>query len=356
MNIMKIMKMLRNEQGMMLVELTIGLAIGGLLVTVLATVISVVVWLPGQRQDQASVVQDVQPAVQWVTSDANSASAFSIGASPDYGSFNWSDYTGDSRVDYVVTYSYRAAEGYVMRTEQQNGIIASSLAVAKNVAGEGDVAFTWDPSTYSVQLALTSTLATGTLSQDITSTVRSTTVTASLRPRAEIIVSPPSDIAIPTPSPGSQAYYVSANPVLLTGSYVSGGASELVQGGDGAYYVADSTTGSPKEVIYTVGSQSLIAPATISQIQVRFTGNASRDNISVDLFVKDSGAGFPVLSSYTFTFSQNDTNQSVYFNLGPTALAYVNSLPDRRVDLKVSASGDASFSLSTDQIMFIASP
>ncbi|MBI4322150.1 MAG: hypothetical protein HY675_26965 [Chloroflexi bacterium] len=343
------------QQGMTLLELTIGLGIGAMLVTVLASVVSLSIWLPAQQGDKLTVVQDLLFAQHWIASDAGSATSFATGTSPEYGSLGWSDYTGAAQVDHVVIYSYDAASGYLMRSERRDGSTYATFAVAKNIADEDDVVFSWNPSTYSFGVALTSTVATGTAKEGITSTVKSTSLTLAVRPREEQLVSPPGIDPIPTPPPGSRPYYVAEAPVVLTGTYVSGSYPEL-QSADGAYYAVDSTTGGDKQAVYTVRSQSLTVPSTISQLQVRFTGQSSKDNTSIAFYVKNSDAGFPASSEYSFTFADNDTSQTVAFNVSSSALSYISSQPDRRLELKISASGNSAFTLSTDQIAFIASP
>lgn len=129
-----------------------------------------------------------------------------------------------------------------------------------------------------------------------------------------------------------------------------------MEGADSAYYIADSSSGANKQVIYDVRSQSLTAPAAISQIEVRFIGKSSSQNVAVNFFVKDSAAGFPAVAESGFTFTAAGAIRTEYFYLSSGALNYVNSLADRRVDFRVSASGNAAYTLSTDQILFIAYP
>ena len=121
---------------------------------------------------------------------------------------------------------------------------------------------------------------------------------------------------------------------------------------DGDYYVIADTS---KWVIWWCEGEEMTTPVTITDIEVRWTGQASKKSIFVELFVKDSAAGFPVTAALSFTITESGTDTTRSFYLDATALAYVNSLPQRVVTLKVESS-DSSFILSTDQILFIASP
>ena len=150
------------------------------------------------------------------------------------------------------------------------------------------------------------------------------------------------------------SYYVAGNPVLTAGSYVSGGAAEL-QSSDSAYYVANSSSGNPKQVVFTVQSQSMTQPASISQIEVRFVVMSDHTNVTVDLYVKGS-TGYPASPDSGFTFTTAGVSKTAYFYLSVAELSYINSLADRRVDLMVSATGNLNYQLSSDQILFTASP
>lgn len=193
---------LNAEAGATLLDLVIALGIGAMMVSVLASALLIVVWLPGERRDRVTVAQDIQFAEHWINRDANSANRFVAGSSPTYGAFSWTNYTGNDMVSYTATYSYDPANGYLMRTEQQNGETTSTLAVGKNISGVNDVAFVWSPSTYSIRVSVTSTVATGTPKEGITTTVRSAVATMAARPRSEPLTSPPGDVPIPPPCRG----------------------------------------------------------------------------------------------------------------------------------------------------------
>lgn len=343
---------MKPEKGFTLVEVVIGLAITGLLATIVAAAIpAVMTWAPRQA-NKLSVEEDLSFARYWLTRDANAAETFIPLSAPQYGTLRWSDFRGASMVSYNVTYSYDSATASLIRAEWQNNVLQSSLPIARKILSQNDTQFTWSPGT-------------GKLSANVTATIedapgvgdhsRSATVVTTLRPAAELVVSPPSDVPIPPPPPGSETYYLSANPTVISGSYVSGNVTSL-HDSDSIYYAVFSTAGSPKRVAWSGQSEVMTAPTTISQIEVRFIGKADKENIAMEFFVQDSAAGFPATATSSFTFTTADTVVTRYFYLDATALTYVNSLPQRRVTLKVQASGQALFTLYTDQILFTASP
>ncbi len=342
----------KDEKGFTVLEIVIGLAITALLATTIAAAVPIVMkWAPRQA-NKLSVEEDLTFARYWLTRDANAAESYTPLSAPQYGYFQWRDFISQSMITYKVTYSYDSVSATIIREEKQNDVIQSSLPVARRILNQGDAQFSWSPGTKKLTIALTAAIVDA---PGVGTHSRSATVVATLRPSPEPIVSPPSDVPIPPPPPGSVTYYLSGNPTIVNGSLVSGDVTSL-HDSDGIYYAVYSSGGSPKRVTWWGQSEVMTAPTTISQIEVRFIGKADKENITVEFFVKNSDAGFPAIAESGFTFTQADTVTTRYFYLDAAPLAYINSLPERRVTLKVQASGTATFTLSTDQIIFIASP
>lgn len=343
---------MKNNRGFTLIEVVIGLAITGLLTTIVALAIpTVMTWAPRQS-NKLSVEEDLSFARYWLTRDANAAETFVTLSGAQYGQLRWSDFRGASTVSYNVTYSYDNVTTSLIREEWQNNVLQSSLPIARKILSQNATQFTWSPGTGRLSVNITATIEDA---PGIGTHSRSATVVSTLRPLAESAVSPPSDVPIPPPPPGSVTYYVSANLTIISGTYVSGNVTSL-HDSDGIYYAVYSTAGSPKRVAWSGVSEVMTAPTTINQIEVRFIGKTDKENISMEFFVQDSAAGFPAMASYGFTFAAADTIYTRYFYLDATALAYVNSLPQKRVTLKVQGSGQALYTLYTDQILFTASP
>lgn len=350
---MKFWRYLKPERGFTLLEMVIGLAIMGLLMTTIAAAVSVTMQFAPRQANKLSVEEDLAFARYWLTRDANAAESFTPLSTPQYGYLQRRDFSAEAMVTYKVTYSYDSATDSLIREERLDGVIQTSLPVARRILNQSDVQFSWYPAVYKLVVAVTSTIEDA---PGVGTNSRSETVIATLRPREESAVSPPGDVPIPPPPPGSQTYYVSGEPTIVSGSLASGSGASL-HDVDQSYYMVNSATVSGSKVVnWWCVSESMSAPPTISQIEVRFTGKASSKNITMEFFVKDSDAGFPLTAASGFTFTQADTDTTRSFYLDAAALAYVTSLPQRQVTLKVVATGSATFSLSADQAIFIASP
>ncbi len=343
---------MKAEKGFTLIEVVIGLAITGILATIVAAAIPMALaWAPRQA-NELSVEEDLSFARYWLTRDANAAETFVPLSAPQYGTLRWSNFSGASMVSYNVTYSYDSATTSLIRAEWQNNVLQSSLPIARKILSQNATQFTWSAGTRRLTANVTSTIVDA---PGVGDHSRSATVVTTLRPVAESTVSPPSDVPIPPPPPGSVTYYIYANPTIIYGSLVSGTVTSL-HDSDAIYYAVYSSSGSPKRVAWSGQSGVMTAPTTISQIEVRFIGKADKENITMEFFVQNSAAGFPATATSSFTFTTADTVVTRYFYLDAAALAYVNSLAQRKVTLKVQGSGQALFTLYTDQILFTASP
>ncbi|MBI2865742.1 MAG: prepilin-type N-terminal cleavage/methylation domain-containing protein [Chloroflexi bacterium] len=339
----------RAARGFTLVEVVIALAVTGLLVTTLVAALSLTLTQVPKEGAKLSVENRIQLARYWLTRDANSAEGYTTGTSPMYGTYTWEDYTGETTVTYQAIYYYNPTLKALMRQEKMDGVVQSTVQVAADIQQESHVAFAWSPAQSKVTVTLTPTVLEAPAIGDIT---RTATVVAWLRYESEPLVSPPGDAPIPPPPPGSEFYYVAANPTVLTGTYVSGNAASL-QSVDTDFYIVNSTTGGTKAVAWEAYSQTMSTPATISQIEIRFTGKANRTNVSMNFFVKDA-SGYPTVADSGFTFTQADTETTHSFYLDPDKVSYINGT--RVVYLKVTADGSANFTLSSNQVVFIASP
>ncbi len=344
---------MKGEKGFTALEIVIGLVITAMMGTVVAMAIpTVMTWAPRQA-NKLGVEEDLSFARYWLTRDANAAETFVPLASPGYGYLQWRDFRSESTVTYKVTYSYDSASASLIREERQNDVVQSSLPVARKILNQSDAQFLWSPSTRKLTVALTATIVDA---PGVGTNSRSASVVTTLRPLVELAVSPPGEEPALPPPPGSETYYISGEPTIITGSLVSGNGTSL-HDVDGNYYVvAAASVSGGKQASWWGESQVMTAPATISQIEVRFTGKSSSKNVLVEFFVKNSDVGFPATAASAFTFTEGNTDTTRSFYLNQATLDYINSLSQRKVTLKVVATATPTFSLSTDQILFIASP
>ncbi len=336
-------------RGFTLAEVLIGLALTGLVVTGLAAAVFALIWLPGRPNDTLTALSDVEQVNYWVSRDANMAETYTPLSSPNYGRFEWNSRTGGAVSQFSITYYYDS--GNLMRQEVVGGVEQSTLALARHIAQEGDVSFSWSSATYSLDVAVTSTVE----EAGVTPHIESATITAALRPRQEPVVLPPGQTPTPTPPLGVYTYYLASAPVIQRGTFVSGGLAAL-RDIDGVFHVVNSTTGGgTKWVTWRGDSETMTLPSTISQVEVRFTARSSKAGTAVLFYVIDPATGdFSSTATASFTLTQADVAQTFSFLLlDPTYLAYINQV--RVVRIKVEASNTPTFTLSTDQLQFLAS-
>lgn len=339
------------RNGFTLLEVVISLAIMGILIGSLAAAISLTVAQAPKNGAILSVEDRQQLARYWLTRDANSAEAFTPGSGTTYGTLTWHDYSVASTNTYQATYYYDSALQALMRSDSLNGVTQSTVQVASDIQQESDVTFVWSQGQSKITVTLKPTVQEAPSIGDIS---RTATLVAYLRYKAENVSVPPALTPVPTPVPGSVTYYVAADPTVLLGTYVSGNAASLTSS-DNNFYVVNSTTGSPKEVTYEVHSQTMTSPTTISNLQVIWVGQVTANSVAMTFYVKASaGASYPAGADAGFTFTQTGTNNSFSFYLTAAEVSAVNS--SKVVYLKVDAQRSASYTVSTDQILFIASP
>ncbi|MBI2853973.1 MAG: prepilin-type N-terminal cleavage/methylation domain-containing protein [Chloroflexi bacterium] len=336
--------------GFTVIEVVISLAIVGLLVTPLAAAVSMA--LAQTPKDNARLaVENIQELARyWITRDASSADTYTAGVSPEYGTFTWRDYSASGAPAYEVTYYYDPVSKRLMRREERDSVVQDTSHVATDIQQESDVAFAWSPGQNKVTVTITPTVLEA---QAVGDTSRSGTVIAYLRHEAEPLVSPPGTAPAPPPPPGSVTYYVAATPTVTSGSYVSGDALSL-RDADTNFYTVDSTQGGgTKTATWTSYSESMATPATINQVEVRYTGKSSRTGVSMQFYVADA-SGYPTTADSGFTFSESMVETTHSFLLDAAKVSYINST--RVVYLKVSGGASSSFTLYTNQVLFIASP
>lgn len=344
------MKEVRSVSGFTLIEVVIGLAIMGLLVSPLAATISLALAQTPRDNAKLSVENTQALARYWITKDANSADSYSEGTSPEYGTFAWRDYSGAGAPTCEVTYYYDSGSKSLMRREKRDSVVQDTSHVATDIQQAADVVFTWSPSQNKVTVTVTPTVLEASAVGDAS---RSASVTAYLRHEAEPAVSPPGDVPVLPPPPGSVTYYVAADPTVLTGSYVSGNSLSVRTADTDFYTVNSSTGGGTKTADWEAHGESMASPATINDVEIRFTGKVSRSGVTMQFYVADA-SGYPATADSGFTFTQADTESTHTFLLDVAKVSYINST--RVVYLKVSGGGSAMFTLYSNQVLFIASP
>ena len=232
------------RNGFTLLELAVSLAILGLLTPLIAGIIFAVNFYPGRVSSDVKAQLDLQLFGRWITTDANSGTAFTTGAlSPyEYGVFSWTSYGTGTPSSVQVTYGYDPDANAVYREIARDGSVDLVIDVARHVDDFGDVSFVFAAPSFA---SSTSTgifeFRPGVVTVSVTSTVEKigqpaaslhATVVAELRGHGER--------AVPTPQPTPAGPPALASEPWESGDF-AGGTGWLnpwsVQGGGNAAVV-----------------------------------------------------------------------------------------------------------------------
>jgi len=171
--------------GFTLVEVVIALAISGIIMASVVTVLSLLLNLPVPMSDELAALDNLRQAVQWVSADARQAESFVAGTQPDYGTFAWVDRFVSPAVAHSVRYYYSAADSSLVREETAGGS-PSSRVLSTHIAAYGDVSLHESAGVVSASLTVSVDSLRGTI-------VKSASFTVQRRPSA------PTPAPTPTP-------------------------------------------------------------------------------------------------------------------------------------------------------------
>ena len=129
------------EKGLTLVEIVIAMTVGAMVVALMVPATQLMMRLAPRMDNEMTVMHDLDIARRWLIRDGQAFRSFTVLSSPGYGRFEWTDYTGKVPVRYMVTYSYDAENTSLTREERRNGVVKSTLRIARNILTEGDVKF-----------------------------------------------------------------------------------------------------------------------------------------------------------------------------------------------------------------------
>ena len=82
----------KDQTGLTLIELAVGLAILGLIMVPVMGIINQLIFVPAQWSATTNVLTSARNAVRWVAEDARQATSYTPGVDPEYGTFSWTDH------------------------------------------------------------------------------------------------------------------------------------------------------------------------------------------------------------------------------------------------------------------------
>ncbi|MFC1925597.1 type II secretion system protein J [Chloroflexota bacterium] len=217
----------KRQAGYTLIEMVVVMTLLGLTIAPMAAIIYQLVWIPAERSDTLTVLQDLRQAVRWITEDTRQATTFNPGTEPDYGTFSWTDRSSGSAVSYTVRYYYSSSDKRLMREETIDGS-PKTVLVSDNVDEYNDISFEETD---------------GLLSASVTATIDSSWDTITRTGSLKAQMRPEASASDPTPPPITLAW----------DDFESGGWTGGTNWVDDWYYLQDTdivTSGSPYEGTY----------------------------------------------------------------------------------------------------------
>ena len=141
---------LAEEQGTSLVETLVAMGISLIVFGVLTTALVQFMLVTRWGNSQLQISNDIQVASLWLGRDALEAANFTPGTGNVYGTLNWPDSSHQFR------YSFNALENTLVREDLEEGIVQSTLSVARYITNQNDVSFSASGPLLTVSITSTS--------------------------------------------------------------------------------------------------------------------------------------------------------------------------------------------------------
>jgi hypothetical protein len=150
----KMAEIIQPERGASLVEMLVAMSISVIVFGIITTALVQFMLVTRWGNSQLQISNDIQVASLWLGRDALEASSFTPGTGLDnvYGTLNW-DWDGSL---HQFRYSYIELENTLVREHLEDGIIQSTISVARNIAIKDDISFSSSGSLLTVSITSTS--------------------------------------------------------------------------------------------------------------------------------------------------------------------------------------------------------
>ena len=107
---MKRFKQIKGEIGLNLIELSVAIAITGLITVPLVSIFGVQLRIPAKIATEIAAARQIQKSTLLLTEDAQAATSFVTGSNPVYGVFSWTELAGPEPVPVTSRYSFQPGE------------------------------------------------------------------------------------------------------------------------------------------------------------------------------------------------------------------------------------------------------
>lgn len=125
----------RDERGLTLTEMLVGLAIASVLVGLVGTAFYQFTNFTQAANDKMLALASLEAADLWLAADSQEAETFASGSGSVYGSFMWPD--GDP----VFEYSYDSVGRTLLRKRFDGGSLTSTNVAARGISSQSDITF-----------------------------------------------------------------------------------------------------------------------------------------------------------------------------------------------------------------------
>ncbi len=106
---------MKRQLGNSLVEVTLALAIGGIISVPLAGIVGTQLRVPLRIANNIATATQIQSSTLFLVDDASTAQAFTAGTEPDYGTFTWTEYAFDPPLAIKARYYWQEQKFSVNR-------------------------------------------------------------------------------------------------------------------------------------------------------------------------------------------------------------------------------------------------
>ncbi|NQW22732.1 MAG: hypothetical protein HQ475_04725 [SAR202 cluster bacterium] len=138
------MKIFKSQLGNSLIELTVAMAIAGVMSVPLTGIIAAQLRVPLRISNEVSTASKLQSSTIVLLNDAVSAQSFTPGESPEYGTFKWLEFAGTVPIAAQARYFWQ--EEAVWRVLTRQGSASPPFLVLTDIKTPTDVVFTHTPS------------------------------------------------------------------------------------------------------------------------------------------------------------------------------------------------------------------
>lgn len=137
------MKLIKSQVGNTIVELTLALAIAGVVSVPLTGIIASQLRTPLRVSNEINAARQLQSSTVVMMDDAVSSRSFTPGENPVYGTFSWVEFAGTTPVP--VTARYYWSEGDLFRDLVRGGDVRPPFLVIKGLSDYEDLQFDYQP-------------------------------------------------------------------------------------------------------------------------------------------------------------------------------------------------------------------